>query len=647
MSPPRIATGRDRPHPAAVTTSRRHRPAAEANPTGRRLVVLSVTALGVVYGDIGTSPLYAFRACFNPEYGLPLTPATVYGVLSLIVWSLILIVSVKYVLIIMRLDNRGEGGILALLALVRQKRHHGALIALGLFGTALLYGDGIITPAISVLSAAEGIEVAAPAFKHYVLPLTLLVLVLLFLGQRYGTGRVGGVFGPIMLGWFTLIGTLGAIEIIQGPAILSALNPWYGIVLFAHHGVAAFLVLGGVVLAVTGAEALYADLGHFGRRPIRLAWFVVVLPALLLNYFGQGALLLRIPAAIENPFYLMAPRTLLYPLVAIATVAAVVASQALISGAFSLTHQCVQLRYSPRVSIVHTSRSEMGQIYIPEVNAALMIGCLVLVVEFGSSSALGGAYGVAVTGTMAVTTVLFCFLARQRWRWPVWRVAAIAVVFLGIDLTFFSSNMTKVRQGGWVPLVVAAGIFLLMSTWHRGAELLNRHLVELGLPLADFLEEVERTKPARVAGTGVFLTAHTERVPLVLQRHLTYNKVLQREVILLAVVTDEVPEVEEAGRLRLEALPQGLYRVRAHYGFMERPNVQEIIARCHRLGLEAPTDDTTYYLGRMRLMPTGPAPMMRWRKRLFGFMARHASSVPDFFSIPPDRVVELGARIEF
>jgi KUP system potassium uptake protein len=418
-------------------------------------------------------------------------------------------------------------------------------------------------------------------------------------------------------------------------------------VLFARHGVAAFLVLGGVVLAVTGAEALYADLGHFGRRPIRLAWFVMVLPALLLNYFGQGALLLRIPAAIENPFYLMAPRTLLYPLVAIATVAAVVASQALISGAFSLTHQCVQLRYSPRVSIVHTSRSEMGQIYVPEVNAALMIGCLVLVVAFGSSSALGGAYGVAVTGTMAVTTVLFCFLARQRWRWPVWRVAAIAIVFLGIDLTFFSSNMTKVRQGGWVPLAAAAGVFLLMTTWHRGAELLNRHLVELGMPLAHFLEEVERTKPARVAGTGVFLTAHTERVPLVLQRHLTHNKVLQREVILLAVVTDEVPEVEEAERLRLEALPQGLYRVRAHYGFMERPNVQEIIARCHRLGLDAPPDDTTYYLGRMRLMPTGAAPMMRWRKRLFGLMARHASSVPDFFSIPPDRVVELGARIEF
>jgi KUP system potassium uptake protein len=647
MGSPRIVDGSDQQHPTAVMASRRHRPAADANPTGRRLAILSVTALGVVYGDIGTSPLYAFRVCFSPDYGLPRTAATVYGVLSLIVWSLILIVSVKYILVIMRLDNRGEGGILALLALVRQKRRHGGLILLGLFGTALLYGDGVITPAISVLSAAEGIEVAAPAFKHYVLPLTLLVLFLLFFGQRYGTGRMGGVFGPIMLGWFAIIGALGTTEIVQGPEILLALNPWYGIMLFADHGVAAFFVLGGVVLAVTGAEALYADLGHFGRRPIRLAWFVVVLPALLLNYFGQGALILHIPTAVENPFYLMAPQAFLYPLVAVATVAAVVASQALISGSFSLTHQCVQLRYSPRVSIVHTSRSEMGQIYIPEVNGALMIGCLVLVVGFGSSTALGGAYGVAVTGTMVVTTVLFCVLARQRWRWPVWRVGAMAIVFLGIDLAFLSSNMTKVRQGGWVPLAIAAGVFLMMSTWHRGTELLNRHLLELGLPLEQFLEEVERIKPPRVEGTGVFLTELAERVPLVLQRHLTYNKVLQREVVLLAIITDEVPEVEEARRLRVETLSHGLYRVRAHYGFMERPDVREIIARCRDLGLQAPPDDTTYYLGRMRLMPTGLAPMMRWRKRLFGLMARNASSVPDFFSIPPDRVVELGARIEF
>ncbi len=637
---------RQRPPEDRVARPRR-RATADANPTGRRLAILSVTALGVVYGDIGTSPLYALRACFNPQYGLPRSAATVYGVLSLIVWSLILIVSVKYILVILRLDNRGEGGIMALLALLRQKRRHGALIMLGLFGTALLYGDGVITPAISVLSAAEGLEVATPQFKHYVVPFTLVILFLLFFCQRYGTGRVGGVFGPIMLTWFVTIGALGAIEIVQAPAILLALNPWHGIILFARHGVAAFLVLGGVVLAVTGAEALYADLGHFGRRPIRLAWFVVAFPALLLSYFGQGALLLRMPAAVDNPFYLMAPRSLLYPLVALATAATVVASQALISGAFSLTQQCVQLRYSPRVTIVHTSRSEAGQIYIPAVNGALMVGCLLLVVGFESSSALGGAYGVAVTGTMAVTTVMFCVLARQRWRWSPWRIGAVAVVFLGIELAFFGSNMTKVAQGGWVPLAVAAGIFLLMSTWHRGTELLNRFLVEAGVPLPRFLEEVEERKPPRVAGTGVFMTAHAERVPLVLQRHLTHNKALQREVILLAVVTDDVPEVDDAKRLTLEALPQGLYRARAHYGFMERPDVREIVALCRDQGLQAEEDDTTYYLGRVRLMPTGPTPMMRWRKRLFSLMARNAGSVPDFFRIPPDRVVELGTRIEF
>jgi KUP system potassium uptake protein len=623
------------------------RAAVDVNVTGRRLAILSLTALGVVYGDIGTSPLYALRVCFSPAYGLPRTPEAVYGVLSLIVWSLILIVSVKYVLVIMRLDNRGEGGILALLALLRQKWRHGALIALGLFGTALLYGDGVITPAISVLSAAEGLEIAAPEFKHYVLPFTLVILFLLFFCQRSGTGRMGGVFGPIMLAWFATIGALGAIEIVRTPGILVALNPWHGIRLFAQDGVAAFLVLGGVVLAVTGAEALYADLGHFGRKPIRLAWFVVVFPALLLSYFGQGALLLRMPGAVENPFYLMAPRSLLYPLVAIATVATIVASQALISGAFSLTHQCVQLRYSPRVTIVHTSRSEAGQIYIPEINWALMVGCLLLVVGFGSSGALGGAYGVAVTGTMAVTTVLFCVLARQRWRWSAWRIGPLAVVFLGIDLAFFSANMTKVSQGGWVPLAIAAGVFLLMSTWNRGTELLNRFLLEAAMPLPQFLEEVERRKPPRVAGTGVFMTAHAERVPLVLQRHLTHNKALHREVILLAVVTDEVPEVDEAKRLRLEALPEGLYRVWAHYGFMERPDVREIIAMCRDQGVRADEEDTTYYLGRTRLMPTGQAPMVRWRKRLFSLMARNASSLPDFFSIPPDRIVELGVRIEF
>jgi KUP system potassium uptake protein len=616
-------------------------------PSPRRLAILSLTALGVVYGDIGTSPLYAFRACFSPVVGLPRDPTTVYGVLSLIVWSLILIVTVKYVLVIMRLDNRGEGGIVALLALLPQKRRRGLIVALGLFGAALLYGDGIITPAISVLSAVEGLEIAVPELSHLVVPATLAILLLLFVCQRYGTTRVGEVFGPIMLVWFATIGTLGGVEITRSPAVLLALNPWYGFELFARHGTAGFLILGAVVLAVTGAEALYADMGHFGRRPIRLAWFVVVLPALMLNYFGQGALVLRQPETIVNPFYLLAPAVLLYPLLVLSTLATVVASQALISGAFSLTHQCVQLRYSPRVSIVHTSRSEAGQIYIPAVNTALMIGCLLLVIAFRSSTALGAAYGVAVTGTMAITTVLFGVLARHRWRWPAWRIVAVAGGFLLIDLAFAAANLTKIHQGGWVPLAIAAGLFLLMTTWNRGTELLSRWLSEATVPFESFLEEVEQLKPPRVPGTAVFLTTHVEGAPLVLQLHLRHNKALHEEVILLAIMTEQVPEVEESQRVSVEDLPLGLYRVWAHYGFMERPDVEPILVHCRAAGIRAEEGETTFYLGRTRLLPTGPARMMRWRKRLFSLMARNASSAADFFRLPPDRVVELGARVEF
>jgi KUP system potassium uptake protein len=616
-------------------------------PSPGRLAILSLTALGVVYGDIGTSPLYAFRACFSPDVGLPRDPATVYGVLSLVIWSLILVVTVKYVVVIMRLDNRGEGGILALLALVLQKQRRGPIVALGLFGAALLYGDGIITPAISVLSAVEGLEIAVPELSHLVVPATLVILFLLFVCQRYGTARVGGVFGPIMLAWFATIGSLGGMEIARSPSVLLALNPWYGFELFARHGAAGFLILGAVVLAVTGAEALYADMGHFGRRPIRLAWFVIVLPALMLNYFGQGALVLRQPETIVNPFYLLAPAALLYPLVALSTLATVVASQALISGAFSLTHQCVQLRYSPRVSIVHTSRSEPGQIYVPAVNTALMIGCLLLVVAFRSSTALGAAYGVAVTGTMAITTVLFGVLARRRWRWPAWRIAAVAGGFLVIDLAFAAANVTKIRQGGWVPLAIAAGLFLLMTTWNRGTELLGRWLSEATVPFEGFLEEIEQLKPPRVPGTAVFLTTHVEGAPLVLQLHLRHNKALHDEVILLAIMTEQVPEVEEGERVKVEDLTLGLYRVWARYGFMERADVERILVHCRAAGIRAEENETTYYLGRMRLLPTGRSRMMRWRKRLFSLMSRNASSAADFFSLPPDRVVELGARVEF
>ena len=634
------------PPPRGIARSR-HRLAAAPSPTGRRLATLSLTTLGVVYGDIGTSPLYAFRACFNAGYGLAPTGSTVYGVLSLIVWSLILIVSVKYISIVMRLDNHGEGGIVALLALLRQKRRQGLLVALGLFGAALLYGDGIITPAISVLSAAEGLEVATPAFKPYVLPSTLLILFLLFFVQKYGTARVGSVFGPIMLVWFGTIATLGTLEIVRAPAILLALNPWYGVRFFLEHGLASVLVLGSVVLAVTGTEALYADMGHFGRTPIRLAWFGVVFPALLLNYFGQGALVLRVPDAVQSPFYLLASRSFLYPLLAIATLATVVASQALISGAFSLTQQCVQLHYSPRVSIVHTSRSEVGQIYIPEVNTALMIGCLLLVLGFESSSALGAAYGVAVTGTMAVTTVLFYVIARQRWHWSGLRAGALAGAFLVIDLTFFGANIIKIEHGGWVSLAIGGGVFLLMGTWSRGTDLLRGFLAQAAVPMDHFLDEVERTKPPRVRGAAVFLSHDVDGAPLVLQRHLRYNKALHEQIILLSIITQEVPEVEHEKRVIIEALPQGFHRVRAYYGFMERPDVGEIIVLCGDLGIKGEAEETTYYVDSARLLPTGPAPMMRWRKRLFSFMARNASAATDFFNIPPNRVVELGARLEF
>jgi len=617
------------------------------HPTGRRLGALSLAALGVVYGDIGTSPLYAFRECFKSEYGLTPTPSSVFGVLSLIVWSLILIVSVKYLVLILRLDNRGEGGIMALLALILSIRRRRVFVALGLFGAALLYGDGIITPAISVLSATEGLEVAAPAFEPYVIPSALLLLFLLFYLQRYGTAGVGGVFGPIMLVWFTTIGLLGAVAIAGEPAILRALNPWYGARLFWEHPKAGFLALGGVVLAVTGAEALYADLGHFGRRPIRLAWFAVVLPALLLNYFGQGALVLSAPEAIKSPFYLLAPRFLLYPLVGIATAATIVASQALISGAFSLTLQAIHLRYLPRLTIVHTSRSEFGQIYVPTVNAALMVGCLLLVLGFRSSTALGAAYGVAVTGTMAITTVLFFVIARYGWRWSVWRAGALVGAFLAVDLAFLGANMIKLGRGGWVPLMVAGAVFLVMTTWYRGTRLVTNTLARLSMPLDRFLEDVERLAPPRVPGTAVFLTPSIEGAPPSLVHHFKHNKVLHEEVVLVSILIEQVPEVPDGDRVVSERLGSGFWRVRAHHGFMERPEVQHVVASCCEHGMKFDPEQTTYYVGRAKLLPVGPAPMMRWRKRLFAFMSWNASSATDFFGIPPDRVVELGARIEF
>ncbi len=630
----------------------------EANPTGRRLGLLTLTALGVVFGDIGTSPLYALRECFKPEYGLTPTPDNVYGVLSLILWSLILVVSYKYIGFIMRADNRGEGGILAMLALIikedsERRRGRAVLIALGIFGAALLYGDGVITPAISVLSAMEGLTVRNPSFDVAVVPLTLVIIVMLFAVQRHGTTRVGSAFGPLMALWFVSIASLGLTQVVRDAHILSAINPIWAVRFFALHDLHAVTVLGAVVLAVTGAEALYADMGHFGRKPIRTAWFWLVFPALLLNYFGQGSLILGDPAAAENPFYNLAPRLLLLPMIALATLAAIIASQALISGAFSLTQQCIQLGYSPRMSIVHTSAKEYGQIFVPEVNYALAFGTLLVVLGFQSSSALGAAYGIAVTGTMTITTILFFVISSRRWQWPMWKVAALTLLFIGVDLAFLSANAIKIEHGGWVPVLMAISLFVLMTTWKRGKLILRERLQEITMPLDAFLKSLSSGKILRVPGTAVFMTSEAAGAPVVLLHHLKHNKVLHEQVVLLSITTAEVPEVRDDERVEMERLEHGFVRATAHYGFMESPDVTEVLGLLRQRGLKAKPMETSYYLGAEQLIPRqkawkeGGMTMSIWRKKLFAVMSRNAVSAAAFFQLPPNRVVELGTQIEF
>ena len=563
--------------------------------------------------------------------------------------------SVKYLIFILRADNRGEGGVLALLALMLQQQRRAAdtnfkqfIIVLGLIGAALLYGDGIITPAISVLGAMEGLEVITPKLHFAIVPLTIVILLSLFLVQKKGTHKVGRVFGPVMMVWFATIAALGVYEIALAPEILQAVNPWYGFQFFLTHGKQAFVLLGAVVLVVTGGEALYADMGHFGRRPIRMAWFYLVLPALLLNYFGQGALILRHPEGAENPFFMLAPRVLLYPLIALATMAAIIASQALISGAFSLTQQAVQLGYSPRVHIVHTSKTEAGQIYIPEVNTALMVGCLLVVLGFRSTGALGAAYGIAVTGTMGITTLLFYLLARSRWNWKLGHALAFAIFFLAIDLAFFGANALKIMHGGWVPIVVGLGIFTLMTTWYQGRRIVLKLLTRASLPIEMFLNSVAEHKPARVSGTAVFMTSDPDGAPLVLLHHLKHNKVLHEQVVLLSVLSATVPEIPEDERIQILPLREGFWRVKARYGFMETANVPAILARCADAGIRSEKLHTTYYLGRERLIPdpNSKARLASWRKKLFIFMSRNSRSATEFFGIPPNRVVELGAQIQ-
>jgi len=602
----------------------------------------------VVYGDIGTSPLYAMKECFYGPHAVPVTPENVLGVLSLIFWSLILVISVKYLIFVMRADNRGEGGILALMALIKPregKRSSWILIAMGLFGAALLYGDGVITPAISVLSAVEGLKVATPAFTPYVIPITIGILVGLFVVQKRGTARIGPIFGPLTLVWFITLFALGLYQFLRYPSVIEALNPIYGAKFFLLNGWRGFMTLGVVFLVVTGGEALYADMGHFGRRPIRLAWFIAVLPALMMNYLGQGALLLREPGVAENLFYRMAPTWGLYPLVILATAATSVASQAVISGAFSLTRQAVQLGYIPRLAIEHTSSREIGQIYIPAINWALMFATIGCVLFFGSSTALASAYGVAVTTTMVITTPLLFMVQRQLWKWSLIPALALSAFFFVIDLSFFGANIIKIADGGWFPLAIAAVIFILMTTWKKGRQILTDRLMKDSLPIELFLQSLERNPPHRVSGTAVFMFRNAAGTPTALLHNLKHNKVIHKRVLLVTVETGETPLVNDSERTTVEAMGQNVFRVIVRYGFTEDPNIP---AALEATLLPEPINpsDTTYFLGRETLIPTKHPGMAIWREKLFSWMTRNARSATAFYRIPPNRVVELGAQIE-
>jgi KUP system potassium uptake protein len=613
-----------------------------------RLVLLCLACLGIVYGDIGTSPLYAMRECFYGQHAVPPTQANVLGVLSLILWSLVLIISVKYLILILRADNRGEGGILVLATLVHDVLRRGKFFfLLGLFGAALLYADGMITPAISVMGAVEGLHVATPLFDPYVLPIAVIILIGLFVFQSRGTTGVGTVFGPITMIWFVAIGLLGLQQIIRAPEVLAAINPTHGFQFFMINGSRGFVVLGAVFLVVTGGEALYADIGHFGTAPIRLTWFAVVLPALTLNYFGQGALLLVQPEAAVNPFYRMAPSWALYPMVVLATAAAVIASQAIISGAFSLTMQAIQLGYSPRLKIIYTSARIIGQIYVPVVNWGLMIACIALVLGFRTSSNLAAAYGVAITTTMLITTLLFYVVARRRWRWPAAAALPIAAFFVTIDLAFFGANMLKVAHGGWFPLLVSTAIIFLMLTWRKGRRVLRSRLSEICIPIDAFLPELKSQSIRRVPGTAVYMSGNRFGTPLALLHNLKHNKVLHEQVVLLTVLTEEVPYLANAkDRVALENLDEGFWRAQVHFGFMEKPDVPAALERVKQTGLRFDPMRTTYFIGRETILATRKLGLSSWRGSIFAWMTRNAGDVTSYFCLPPNGVVELGARVE-
>jgi KUP system potassium uptake protein len=611
----------------------------------------ALAALGIVYGDIGTSPLYAAKEVFNPSHGIPFSTANVLGGVSAIFWALMIIVSVKYVILIMRADNRGEGGIMALLALatasVRTRgRWPTGLALLGVFGAALFYGDGVITPAISVLSAVEGLQVMAPALKPYVIPLTVIVLIALFAIQSRGTATVGSLFGPVMIAWFVTIGAIGAINIFKAPAVLQALSPVYAYAFLTQHGLASFSVLGAVFLAVTGAEALYADMGHFGSRAIRMAWFLCVLPGLALNYFGQGALLINDPKALENPFYLMFPAWALLPAVCLSTVATVIASQAVISGTFSMTKQAIQLGFLPRTNIVQTSAKEIGQIYIPSMNWALLGAIIAAVIGFGSSSALASAYGLAVSGTMLITTLLTFFVVRYGWGYSLGVCLFSTSFFMFIDAAFFSANMLKFVEGGWFPLAMGTLLFTLMVTWRRGREILFWHLKASAIDLKPFLKSLFAAPPARVEGTAVFLAGTLDSVPRAMLHNLAHNKVLHERVVFMTVVIKDIPWVPFGERIELEPLGRNCYQLKINFGFKNQPDVPRALRLCKSQGIEFNMMETSFFVSREKVIPTPGDGMALWRERLFAAMTRNAGSIVDYFSIPANRVIELGTQVE-
>ena len=614
---------------------------------------LTLLALGVVFGDIGTSPLYAVKETFSPSHGIPLTVENVLGGLSTIFWSLMVIVSLKYVVLIMRADNRGEGGIMALIALATSavKDHpqwRVPLILIGVFGASLFYGDAVLTPAISVLAAIEGLEVGTSAFKPYVVPLAVVVILALFAFQSRGTATIGRLFGPITLAWFLAIGATGLHGIAQFPGVVAALNPVHALGFLASHAAASFVVLGAVVLAVTGAEALYADMGHFGKGPVRIAWFSLVAPALMLNYFGQGALLIVRPDTVQNPFFLLVPEWALYPMVGLATAATVIASQATISGAYSMTKQAIQLGFLPRVTVVQTSASERGQVYIPGINWLLLAAVLAAVIGFGSSSRLASAYGIAVTATMTVDTLLTFFVIRYAWGYPLWLCACATGFFLIFDLTFLSATLLKVADGGWFPLLIGAAVFTIMRTWRAGREILFHRLRETSVPLKDFLDALFRDPPIRVPGTAIFLTATPDATPSALLHNLNHNKVLHERVVFLTVQITEEPWVPSLKRMSLLKLGHGCWRMTIRYGFMDEPDVVKALEIAGTLGLDFDLMTTSFFLSREMVVPVAAVEsgMSLWRERVFAAMARNAGNAADYFKLPANRVIELGTKVE-